>query len=237
MKTADFKSIIVFENEDYILVNKPAYISALDERDQGGISLKDWAREYNPNATLCHRLDKETSGILSIAKNQEAYRNLAIQFEARTVSKTYHAVSEGLHEFNEEHINLPLLKQNNGYVKVDRYQGKEALTIVTTLKAFKKHTLLECKPVTGRLHQIRIHLAFMRASIAGDTKYGGHEVYLSDIKRKFNLKKDTEEQPLMKRVSLHAHKIEFKGIDGKAIIAEAPYPKDFAVLIKQLEKW
>jgi 23S rRNA pseudouridine955/2504/2580 synthase len=237
MKTVDFRNIILFENEDYILVDKPAYLSALDERDQTVSSLKDLAREYHPEATLCHRLDKETSGVLALSKNQEAYRNLAIQFEDREVSKIYHAVSEGLHQFENEAIDQPILKQTNGFVKIDRFRGKEALTYVSTLKAFKNYTLLECKPVTGRLHQIRIHLAFLSASIAGDDKYGGHHVYLSDIKKRYNLKKDTEELPLMKRVALHAFQLRFRGLDGKEIIGQSPYPKDFAVLVKQLEKY
>jgi len=236
MKKVDLKDIILVENDNYIIVNKPPYLSALDERDFANYSLKDIARAYWPDASLCHRLDKETSGALAIAKNQDAYRNLAIQFESREVSKVYHAVCEGLHEFKQLDINLPILKMSNGLVKIDKLKGKEAQTIVNTLRAYRKHTLVECRPVSGRLHQIRIHLASQNASIAGDDKYGGEPVFLSTIKRKFNLKKDTEEQPLMKRVSLHAYSLTFKDINGEVISVVADYPKDFAVLISQLEK-
>lgn len=236
MKKVDLKDIIIFENENYIVVNKPPYLSALDERDFVNYSLKDVAREYWPEASLCHRLDKETSGALAIAKNPDAYRNLAIQFEAREVSKVYHAVCEGLHEFIHMDINLPIIKMSNGLVKIDRSKGKEAQTIVQTLRAYRRHTLVECRPVSGRLHQIRIHLASQNASIAGDDKYGGEPVFLSAIKKRFNLKKGTEEQPLMKRVSLHAYSLTFKDIDGEVISIQAEYPKDFAVLIGQLEK-
>jgi len=236
MKKIDFKDVIIDECADYYFINKPPYISSLDERDLTASSIKNWAKEYNSDSMLCHRLDKETSGVLVIAKNPEAYRHLAMQFEHREVSKVYHAVSEGLLEFKDKEIDQPILKMSNGFGKIDRLKGKEAVTFISTLQAFKKHTLLECKPVTGRLHQIRIHLAHLKASIAGDEKYGGHAVFLSALKRNFNLKKETEEQPLMKRVALHAYSITFKGLKGEVINAKASYPKDFEVLLRQLEK-
>jgi 23S rRNA pseudouridine955/2504/2580 synthase len=236
MKKVNLKDIILFENDNYIIVNKPPYLSALDERDFTAYSLKEIAREYCPEASLCHRLDKETSGALAISKNQEAYRNLAIQFESREVLKVYHAVCEGLHEFTNLDVKLPLYKMSNGLVKVDKLKGKEAHTIVQTVKAYRKHTMVECRPISGRMHQIRVHLASLNASIAGDESYGGEPVYLSSIKKRFNLKQGTEEQPLMKRVSLHAFSLTFKDLNGEVISVIAEYPKDFAVLINQLEK-
>lgn len=236
MKMDKLEDIILFENENYIVVNKPPYLSSLDEREAAGDSLKDMARAYNPEATLCHRLDKETSGALAISKNPEAYRHLAIQFENREVNKIYHTVCEGLHEFDKLAVDLPIYKLANGSVKIDRQKGKEALTYLQTIKAYKKHTLVECKPVTGRLHQIRIHMASVGAPIAGDERYGGKAVFLSSVKRNFNLKKETEEQPLMKRVSLHAYALSFRDLDDTLISVIAEYPKDFAVLVKQLEK-
>jgi 23S rRNA pseudouridine955/2504/2580 synthase len=74
----------------------------------------------------------------------------------------------------------------------------------------------------------------LEAPIAGDTTYGGHPVFLSAIKKSYNLKKDTEEEPLIRRMALHAFSLEFLGVDGKTLKAEAPYPKDFRVLLKQL---
>src|SRR5690606_36517188 len=110
MKMDKLEDIILFENENYIVVNKPPYLSSLDEREAAGDSLKDMARAYNPEATLCHRLDKETSGALAISKNPEAYRHLAIQFENREVNKIYHTVCEGLHEFDKLAVDLPIYK-------------------------------------------------------------------------------------------------------------------------------
>lgn len=237
MKTVDFKDLILFENQDYIVINKPPYVSSLDERDVIAVNVLSMARSYWPHAQLCHRLDKETSGSLAIAKNPEAYRNLSMQFENREVRKMYHAVADGVHDFVEHEIYLPIYKMANGFAKVDKEKGKEALTYIQTLRAYKKHTLLQCMPVTGRLHQIRVHLASVAAPIACDDHYGGKPVFLSDMKKNFNLKKDTEEQSLMKRVALHAFYLEFIGLAGETIKTEAPYPKDFNVLVKQLEKY
>jgi 23S rRNA pseudouridine955/2504/2580 synthase len=180
-------------------------------------------------------LDKETSGCLVIAKNPVAYRHLAMQFESRKVDKVYHAVVEGIKEFRNELVNRNLLANNKGIAKVSK-EGKPAQTVVNTLKTFYSHTLVECKPITGRLHQIRVHLAYLKSPICGDTLYGGNPLFLSSLKRRFNLKKDTEEQPIMQRVSLHAYSIGFLGVDDTTINVFAPYPKDFQVLMNQLEK-
>ena len=86
------------------------------------------------------------------------------------------------------------------------------------------------------MHQIRIHLACVKAHIVSDMTYGGKYTYLSDIKRKINLKKYEEEQPLMQRVALHAHTLSFKGVNGEDISVSAPYPKDMRALVNQLSK-
>ena len=96
--------------------------------------------------------------------------------------------------------------------------------------------MIECLPVTGRMHQIRIHLATADASIAGDMQYGGKEPYLSRLKKHYNLKKDTEEQPLIKRFALHARKLEFEDRQGNLVSMEVPYLKDMDVFIKLLRK-
>lgn len=151
MRTVNFKDIILYEDEDFILVNKPPFFSSLDERFGEAVTIKELAREYSPDAQLCHRLDKETSGVLAIAKNSEAYRNLSMQFEHREVAKIYHAVTDGIHEFDTEEVNLPIYTTSHGTVKIDS-RGKPALTFFKTIKAFKQHTLIKCMPVTGRLH-------------------------------------------------------------------------------------
>jgi RluA family pseudouridine synthase len=231
----NFKDNILFEDEDYVLVNKPPFISSLEDRRERMNVLKV-AREYISTAQLCHRLDKDTSGVLAIAKNPEAYRHMSIQFEKRLVIKIYHAVVDGIHNFKDTLVDEPILKLDDGVVKLSRRDGKPAQTYFTSLKSYRLHTLVECRPVTGRMHQIRIHLASQKASITGDDTYGGKPFLLSAVKRKFNLKKGTEEESFMKRMALHAYSLEFDNVAGERKTVQAPYPKDFQALIRQLEQ-
>jgi 23S rRNA pseudouridine955/2504/2580 synthase len=171
--------------------------------------------------------------VLAIAKNPEAYRHLSMQFENREVKKMYHAVVDGIHQFENFLVDAPILKQNDGTVKISKL-GKDAQTYFTTLSTYKFQSLIQCSPVTGRMHQIRIHLSKLKAPITGDEAYGGKLFYVSSIKRGFQLKKETEEEPLIKRMALHAFSLEFFLLNGELIKVEAPYPKDFRALVKQL---
>jgi RluA family pseudouridine synthase len=227
-----FEDAILFQDDDFILINKPPFISTLEDRNDSQ-NILALAREYEPDAQVCHRLDKETSGVLAIARNPEAYRHLSMQFENREVSKIYHAVADGIQNFKDQLVDAPILKQNDGTAKISR-SGKDAQTYFTTLQTYKNHTLVQCKPVTGRMHQIRVHLALLKASITGDEMYGGKPFYVSSVKRGFNLKKLTDEEPLIKRMALHAFSLEFNLLSGTKMTAEAPYPKDFQALIRQL---
>lgn len=231
----NFADIILFEDDDLVLVNKPPFLSTLEDRHEK-INLLGLARAYTSDAQVCHRLDKDTSGVLAIAKNPEAYRHISMQFEHREVNKTYHAVVDGVHNFQEQLVDLPILKQDDGIVKISKREGKPAQTYFTSLRSYRNHTLIACRPITGRMHQIRIHLSTLGASITGDELYGGKPLYLSSLKRGFNLKKGTEEQPLMKRMALHAFSLEFRDLAGNSQKIEAPYPKDYQVLVRQLEQ-
>lgn len=232
-----FKDLILFEDNDFIVINKPSGISSLDERkDDFATSILRMAKTYTADAQLGHRLDKETTGALVIAKNPEAYRHISMQFEHRETAKRYHAVVEGMHDWDGIMVNLPIYPLKDGKVIIDRQKGKHAETWFRTLQVFRGYSLVECLPITGRMHQIRIHLTCLKAPIVCDEMYGGKYVYLSDLKKKFNLKKDTEELPLMRRVALHAYSLTFTLLNGEVKEVIAPYPKDFAVLVKQLEK-
>ncbi len=223
-----------------MVLNKPPHISTLDERAAGSpLGLLRHVRKLIPDAQVAHRLDKETSGAIAFAKNPEAYRNLAMQFEHRQVTKVYHAVVGGLQDFVGVNVFLPILPLKNGSVKIDKLEGKEAETIFNTLQVFKAHTLVECLPITGRMHQIRIHLSCLKAPIVMDEAYGGKPIFLSQIKPKFNLKNDTDELPLISRVALHARALSFMlkpNDESSRIMIEAPYPKDMNALLNQLQK-
>jgi 23S rRNA pseudouridine955/2504/2580 synthase len=236
MKKTRFQEIVIWENENYLLVNKPAGLATLDDREREE-NLLQWAKDERGDVQACHRLDKETSGVLAFAKHPEAYRHVAIQFEKRKVTKLYHAITDGLHEFNNTKTSYPLYSLGKGVVVIDRERGKPAETIFNTLEAFKAHTLVACEPITGRMHQIRVHLQALKAPISGDETYGGQPILLSKIKRNFNLKQGTEELPVIRRVALHARQLEFADLDGKKLVVEAPYHKDFAVVLKQLRRF
>ena len=236
MKIPRLEDLIIFENDDLIVVNKPPFISSLHEREGGDINMLNLAKQYIADAQVCHRLDKETSGCLIIAKNPEAYRMISMQFEHRKVKKVYHAVVNGTHVFKDLSIDLPILNLGNKNVTINKQEGKPAQTLFNSIKYFKHYTLVECQPVTGRMHQIRVHLATQKAAIAGDEMYGGKPVYLSQIKRNYRLSKDQEELPIMKRFALHAKEVTFRLRGDVEVTVEAPYPKDFATLLKLLEK-
>jgi 23S rRNA pseudouridine955/2504/2580 synthase len=236
MKIPPFKDLIVYEDDGLIVINKPAFLSSLDERiDLKAPSVLGLAKKYWSDAQLCHRLDKETSGIMMIAKTPEMYRTISMKFEAREMEKRYHAVVGGVLSVQLKSIVLPLGITRNGVAKIDMKEGKPAETVISTLKNWEHYTLLECKPITGRLHQIRIHLAAQNFPIVCDTQYGGKIPKLSHMKRNFKAGKFEEEKGMMQRVALHAHSLKFT-LDEKEMLIEAPYPKDFEVLVKLLDK-
>lgn len=232
VKEYAFREWILFENDDFIIVNKPPFVATLEDRESD-INMLQLARDYWPDAQACHRLDKDTSGVLVFARHPEAYRYLSILFQKREVKKTYHAVVEGRHQFDAVEVNQPIEKKSGGVVRISS-QGSPSQTWFQTLNIYSRHTLVECRPVTGRMHQIRIHLAWLKAPIAGDETYGGHPVYLSTLKKNYTLKKGEEERPLMGRLALHAQRIAFPSPDKASIEVEAPYPKDLRVLLRQL---
>ncbi len=234
-KELKLKNWILFEDDDYFVINKPPFLASLDDRTSR-FNVNRLAKDYWPNAQMCHRLDKDTSGVLLIAKHPEAYKHASIQFEKRKVSKIYHAVVEGYHEFKRKNVTDRLVTTGKGKVVVNVRQGKYSETAFTTLGIYKNYSLIECTPVTGRMHQIRVHLAGLDAPIVGDKFYGGKPFYLSTIKKKYNLKKDSVEHPLIQRFALHAFQLKFLGINDKKYNFEAPYTKDFRVLVEQLEK-
>ena len=225
---------IIQESENWLVINKPPYVPSLPERGKfTAESVMDWSRRHWPDAILCHRIDRETSGALLIAKNPEAFRHLTMQFEHRTIHKIYHAIADGRVQFDQLWVDLPINTEQIGKIKIDRQFGKPAQTRFHTLKHFRNFTLLECEPKTGRLHQIRVHLASQNAVIAGDVLYRSRIPKLSQIKRKIS----GDDTDLIQRFALHARSLSFDDLDGKRIEVVAEYPKDFAVFLKLLEKY
>ena len=230
-----WEDLIIYRDEFFTIINKPSGISTLNDRISD-LNILKMAREQNQAVSVCHRLDKETSGVLVLANHSEAYKDIALKLERREVKKVYHAVVAGCHSFNDYEATESLYS-SSGKTRVDR-NGKESLTLIHTLEVYKKHTLLKCFPFTGRTHQIRVHLAHAGSPIISDQLYGGENIYLSMLKRNYNLRKFEEESPLIRRMALHALRVAFiHPQTGETLEIEAPYPKDFEVLVKQLRKF
>jgi 23S rRNA pseudouridine955/2504/2580 synthase len=142
MKKLDFKTLIIFEDADYLAINKPAGISTLEDRTNES-HLLSMARINFNEMQVCHRIDKDTSGVLVFAKNPDSYRHLSMQFQNREVNKIYHAVVQGQTDYNRRMVDLPLEVKNHGKVRWDNKSGKESITYFSTIQNFKSNSLVE----------------------------------------------------------------------------------------------
>jgi 23S rRNA pseudouridine955/2504/2580 synthase len=238
-----FRDLVIYEDDNVLAINKPPHISSLHERfDSSQLSIVGLAKKENAEYSLCHRIDRETSGVMLISKNADTYRHIAMQFEKRQVEKVYHAVVSASVNIQGLKVDLPLYTDSKRRVQVSKKSGKESLTEFNTIRQYKHFSILACKPFTGRLHQIRIHAASQNLPLVCDDLYGGKVPYLSDIKRKVKsemVSRDgtEEKRSLINRVALHAFSIRFDSPGKGTTYIEAPYPKDFEVLVKLLEKY
>lgn len=188
-----------------------------------------------------HRLDADTSGVLLCAKTAEALRSLTAQFEAHTVEKRYLALVAGHPAAERFTIDQPLgdNPRKAGRMRVDLAHGKPAVTEVTVLERFRGHALVECRPQTGRTHQLRVHLASVGYPIVADPFYGGAAaIFLSAFKPGYRHKRDEPERPLLGRLALHAFSLAFDHpLSGARTVVEAPQPKEFSVALKYLREF
>lgn len=215
-KIATLKNSIIFTDKNLIILNKPSGLAT-----QGGsgveTSVDDFLPYLNSNKDeelpkLVHRLDKDTSGILLIAKNKTTAEYFFEKFKNREISKTYLALIKGVTNKSEGKIDIPLKKKfagKNEKVYQDRIDGKEAITNYQILKRFKDFSLIELKPLTGRTHQLRVHCKEIGHPIINDFKYGG---------------KSTNSQNLGSRLCLHAYKIEIEDYFGQKLTIKTKLP-------------
>lgn len=235
-KYIPFKDLILHEDEAIMVVNKPRHMASLD--DKSNRNLHHLAKQHNPELMLCHRLDKMTSGCMILAKGKEHYRSIAMQFQHRKIRKYYQALVRGLHNFEHHVIEYALAVSTNRKVTIDNYEGKPSITIINTLQTFRNFSLLKCEPVTGRMHQIRIHLSAIRCPIVGDQMYGGTDLMLSEIKRNYKFSTRKEERPLNHDFLLHASSITFgHPVSGEEMTFSTELPKNFQVVLKSLKKY
>lgn len=221
---------VIYEDNDIIVVNKPKgmVVHPANGNPNGTLvnailamcknSLSGIGGEIRPG--IVHRLDKDTSGLLIVAKNDTAHIKMSKQIQDRKVTKKYIALVKGVIAENEATIDLPIARSTKDRKKmgVDP-NGKNAITHFKVLKRYDKYTLLELKIDTGRTHQIRVHMSYIGHPIVGDSVY-------SNGKNEF----DIEGQ------MLHARYLEFKHpITGEELKLEAPIPEYFESILKKLE--
>ena len=233
---------IIYEDEDLMVINKPAKILSIPDRYiPEKPNLKDLLSEKKGRIFTVHRLDKDTSGIICFAKNEEAHQSLSLQFENRTVEKYYQSIVEGRVLQTEGRIEQPIAADPNkpGKMIISR-KGKASITEYEMIEQFKNFSLLSAKILTGRTHQIRVHFSFIGHPLAIDPIYGKREAFfLSEIKRKrYRLGKNQEERPLISRLTLHAQQLKLNHpITKERLTFEAEFPKDLRAMVNQLKKW
>ena len=219
---------ILYEDDALLVLNKPSGLAV-----HGGSGIKfgliEALRLIRPKTDyfeLAHRIDRETSGCLIVAKKRSTLRYLQEQMRNRRINKVYRALATGKWPRGRNRIDLPLMafeqKTGEKIVRVNS-KGKKSVTIFSVMKRYRNFTLLEASLETGRTHQIRVHAQHIGCPLAGDSKYG-----LDDIN------KDIRKSGL-KRMFLHAFKIGFSLPCGKNIFIEAPMPSDLSEHLMKLD--
>lgn len=231
LKPQEIPINIIYEDDDILIVNKEKgmVVHPGNGNPDGTLanavvahckeSLSGIGGKIRPG--IVHRIDKDTSGLVIIAKNDSAHINLSNQIQKREVKKTYIALVRGVIKEKEATINMPIGRSTKDRKKMAVIKtGKEAITHLKVLERFDGYTLIELVIETGRTHQIRVHMAEIGYPIVGDTVY-------SNGKNPFGVEGQM----------LHAQKLEFKHPKTKKEVSfEAPIPQYFTDIIKQLER-
>lgn len=229
---------ILYEDKDILVIDKPSGVSVHPDGRSKEKTIADWVLKKYPKIKnvgeslgeikkpgVVHRLDRDTSGVLVLAKNQKTYEFLKHQFQNREVKKTYIAIVSGFVKNDRGTINKPIGRSPRDFRRRLAGRGasgtlREAITEYKVLKRFEtsrnKFTYLEISPKTGRTHQIRVHMKFLNHPVVHDSLYDPGKPYPKGILR----------------LALHAKSIEFKNLKGKIIKIESPLPKEFNKVIK-----
>jgi len=231
---------IIFENDDFIAVNKPSGLLSIPDREGKDISLKILLKEKYGNIFTVHRLDRATSGLIVFAKNEATHKHLSKQFEERQTEKMYVGLVIGSPAGKKGSIDAPIAEHSvKRGMMIIHQRGKESLTDYEVLEDFGIYSWIQFQIYSGRTHQIRVHMKHIGHPVVCDDLYGdGKPILISSLKNKFKLSKDElEERPILNRLALHASKLSFALPDGKKIELESPLPKDLRAALQQLNKW
>ncbi len=231
---------IIAETDDAVVLNKPSGVLSIPDREGKEPSLKTILREKYGEIFVVHRIDRDTSGLILFAKNEEAHRHFSLQFEKRETRKIYLGLVLGQPPSPSGTIEAPIAEHpiKRGTMTIHR-TGKEAITDYEVLEELGPYTWMKFQIHTGRTHQIRVHMKDLGHPLAVDPVYGdGKPVLLSTIKKKFNLsRKEEEERPLLNRLALHASELSLLELSGNNWTVSAPLPKDLRATLAQLAKW
>jgi 23S rRNA pseudouridine1911/1915/1917 synthase len=230
---------IIFENNDFVVVDKPPGLLSIPDREGEDLSLKRILKDKYGEIYTVHRLDKDTSGLIVFAKNEETHKHLSQAFEERSVEKYYQGIVKGTPEEKEKTIDAPIAQNTVKKTQmIVHKRGKTSVTDYHVIEEFRKYSLVEFRIHTGRTHQIRVHMQYVGHPIVCDDLYGdGEPVYLSSLKKNYHLSKnELEERPILNRLALHAHRLLFADAEGKKYDFKAPLPKDLSALLQQLRK-
>lgn len=221
---------IVFENEDLLVIDKPAGMVVHPAPGHAGGTLVNAVLGHDPDLEgvgdeqrpgIVHRLDKDTSGLILVAKNDAAHRELQRQFKARDVEKTYLALVEGHLPSETGRIEAAIgrdIRNRKRMAVVADARGRAAVTEYKVRETFQAHTLVEAHPLTGRTHQLRLHFAYLKAPIVGDAVYG----------------RRTPSVPLSRHF-LHAARLRFSlPGSGQPMTIEAPLPPELEKVLQRL---
>jgi len=236
---------IIYEDDDIIVLNKQVDMIVHPARGNTHGTLANALAFYSDELSsglgefrpgIVHRLDKNTTGVMVVTKNDTAQWKIAKQFESRQIRKSYLAIVHGTPELTSDRISAPLGIHPKIRIKysIRPETGKEAITFYEVLESFRGYALLKLTPRTGRTHQIRVHLSYIKHPIVGDDMYGGKAVYLWQLQDS----QPCVEEPVINRPALHAHILEFKHpTTNKIVKFEVPLAADMENLLSLLRKY
>ena len=229
---------LLYQDKDALVVNKPAGVLTIPDRfGTKGVSMFEELSARYGKVLPVHRLDYETSGVLLFARNDEFHAAMNDLFMSGNIVKLYWAICLAPKE-SEGTIDAPIRESQSvrGTYEIHP-DGKPALSEYRVLEELGRYALVEIRILTGRTHQVRVHMQHIHAPLFVDAKYGMQKAfYLSEFKR-YRQKEGRKERPLLSRTSLHARFMSFELPDsGKSFKFEAPLPKDFKASLQQLRK-